>query len=60
MRRALTKVVDVSLDVRVVSYGKPDPRSSVSLRSLPESAIWAVKRREPATVLAFARHIFER
>ena len=25
MRRALTKVVDVSLDVRVVSYGKPDP-----------------------------------
>ena len=25
MRRALTKVVDVSLDVRVVSYRKPDP-----------------------------------
>jgi len=25
MRRALTKVVDVSLDVRVVSYGRPDP-----------------------------------
>ena len=25
MRRALTKVVDVSLDVRIVSYGKPDP-----------------------------------
>ena len=25
MRRALTKVVDVSLDVRVVSYGKPAP-----------------------------------
>ena len=25
MRRALTKVVDASLDVRVVSYGKPDP-----------------------------------
>ena len=25
MRRALTKVADVSLDVRVVSYGKPDP-----------------------------------
>jgi len=25
MRRALTKAVDVSLDVRVVSHGKPDP-----------------------------------
>ena len=25
MRRALRKVVDVSLDVRAVSYGKPDP-----------------------------------
>ena len=25
MRRALTKVVDVSLDVRVVSYGKSGP-----------------------------------
>jgi hypothetical protein len=25
MRRALTKVVDVKLDVRVVSYGKPGP-----------------------------------
>lgn len=25
MRRALTKVVDVSLDVRIVTHGKPDP-----------------------------------
>ena len=25
MRRALKRVVDVGLDVRVVSYGKPDP-----------------------------------
>lgn len=24
MRRALTKVIGVGLDVRVVSYGKPD------------------------------------